>query len=423
MPIESFRRTKGSIIRTIRVGDIHSESLVQDLADAGTDAAAGWWQSFLRGAPVFGNSDVSEPLRIVDAFCGTGGLSLGVSLAAVACGARPTISAGIDMDPGALKVYSQNLRPAIAIPGDVDGVVDFQVLGSGASSSFPYAPEVVDARLEPLVGQTDLFLAGPPCEGHSNFNNKTRRNDPRDNLYLSAVALGAALEAKAVIIENVPEVTVSGGSVVEAAIALLSSSGYTFLTHHVLAAHELGAAQSRKRFFLVATRGEPVIGMSELGVQLRKTAYPVSWALSDLLDLSNKLAVFDESPVLSEENQRRIDWLFENDQYNLPDGERPDCHKNGHTYPSVYGRLWWDKPAQTITTGFLTPGRGRFIHPKRPRVITPHEAARLQSFPDSYSFLPRGAEAVTRKQISKLIGDAVPPVLGFTAGLLAIANL
>jgi DNA (cytosine-5)-methyltransferase 1 len=122
----------------------------------------------------------------------------------------------------------------------------------------------------------------------------------------------------------------------------------------------------------------------------------------------------DSVPVLSQENQARVDYLFRHAKYELPNAERPDCHKEGHTYPSVYGRMYPDKPAQTITTGFLTPGRGRFVHPTRPRVITPREAARIQGFPDNFQFVVNGYDPA-RNAVTKWIGDAVPSILGYAA--------
>lgn len=122
------------------------------------------------------------------------------------------------------------------------------------------------------------------------------------------------------------------------------------------------------------------------------------------------------------ENCDRIKWLFDNDAYELPNAERPDCPKDGHTYPSVYGRMFWDKPAQIITAGFLTPGRGRNVHTNRPRVITPHEAARIQAFPDSFRFVVNGRDPA-RHAITKWIGDAVPSVLGSAAMLPLFTEL
>ena len=130
----------------------------------------------------------------------------------------------------------------------------------------------------------------------------------------------------------------------------------------------------------------------------------------------------DTPSATSEINAARIDYLFDEGLYDLPDEQRPDCHKNGTTYKSVYGRLDWDRPAQTITTGFNTPGQGRYVHPLRRRVITPREAARLQGFPDWYDLTPDGV-SVHRKHLAKWIGGAVPPALGYAVGLAAVSLL
>jgi len=132
----------------------------------------------------------------------------------------------------------------------------------------------------------------------------------------------------------------------------------------------------------------------------------VSWAVGDIED--SEAVAFDLPSTCSEENTRRIAWLFENDEYDLPNLHRPACHRNNsHTYRSVYGRLRWDQPAQTITTGFGSMGQGRYVHPSRRRTITPHEAARLQGLPDFFSF----ASTTKRSAWSRLIGNAVPPFL------------
>jgi DNA (cytosine-5)-methyltransferase 1 len=77
---------------------------------------------------------------------------------------------------------------------------------------------------------------------------------------------------------------------------------------------------------------------------------------------------------------------------------------------TYYGRLRCDQPAYTIATYFNRPGNGTNIHPWEHRTLTCREAARLQSFPDSFLFL--GTEAHIRKQI----GNAVPPLLAYAVG-------
>ena len=71
----------------------------------------------------------------------------------------------------------------------------------------------------------------------------------------------------------------------------------------------------------------------------------------------------------------------------------------------MFGRLWWDKPSVTIRTEFFKPEKGRYLHPEQHRPITHREAARFQSFPDSFKFLG------SKIEIAKQIGNAVPPLL------------
>ncbi len=71
----------------------------------------------------------------------------------------------------------------------------------------------------------------------------------------------------------------------------------------------------------------------------------------------------------------------------------------------LFGRLWWNRPAVTMRTEFYKPEKGRYLHPEQHRPITHREAARFQSFPDSFIF--KG----TKNEIAKQIGNAVPPLL------------
>lgn len=94
-----------------------------------------------------------------------------------------------------------------------------------------------------------------------------------------------------------------------------------------------------------------------------------------------------------------------------------DCHKkySGETYPGVYGRMAWDRPAPTITTQCFGYGNGRFGHPEQDRAITLREAAMLQTFPKTYQFLPKGQKAVFHV-MGRLIGNAVPVQLATVIG-------
>ena len=81
-----------------------------------------------------------------------------------------------------------------------------------------------------------------------------------------------------------------------------------------------------------------------------------------------------------------------------------DCHQCSDGFNDVLGRMAWDEPSPTITSGCCNVTKGRFIHPSANRAITPREAARLQTFPDSYVF--QGY----KDQICSQIGNAFPPL-------------
>jgi DNA (cytosine-5)-methyltransferase 1 len=63
-----------------------------------------------------------------------------------------------------------------------------------------------------------------------------------------------------------------------------------------------------------------------------------------------------------------------------------NCHLSFNGFRDVYGRLSWDKPANTLTSGYTNPSKGRFVHPEQNRYLTPREAAALQGFPDNFIF-------------------------------------
>jgi len=378
-----------------------------------------WWRSYLRGArPEFEGHAIGN-LSTVDLFCGCGGLTLGTQEAARAAGLRPSVRLAVDTDKEALAVYARNLGPERTLHADTGSLVDFQIVGWAEDARFACPPELLHRALQAARGGVDLVVAGPPCEGHSNLNNRTRRADPRNLLYLDAVAIGIAIDATAIVIENVPDILNDRSRVAETAVALLEKSGYD-TTQGVLASDELGLPQTRRRFFLVGSRSG-VLDLQDVARSVAKEPTTVRWAIEDLVDATED-PVMDSAPALSAENRLRIDHLFDNDLYDLPDYMRPACHRNGHTYPSVYGRLRWDCPAGTITTGFVTPGRGRFIHPSRRRPLTPREAARLQGFPDWYEFRAGHAAVPKKNALAKWIGDAVPPILGYSAVLSALCG-
>lgn len=361
----------------------------------------------------------AQTIRTVDLFSGIGGLALGFGRAAGELGKRFVSAGAIDVDAEALGIYRRNLETERPLQGSVSSFVDYQVRGQGDTAKFLYEPELI-GEAQRFHGNVDAILAGPPCQGNSSLNNRTRGDDRRNRLYLTVPAFAIASGAPTVIIENVAGVARSRGNVVDSAVTLLTDAGYSVVTGF-LSADQLGWPQTRKRFFLLASRQCDPTSPKDIRKILGAPPAPVSWAIGDLLDIANDDPM-NRVAELSSENADRVAWLFENDAHDTPNHLRPDCHKQGTTYGAVYGRMWWDRPAPTLTTGFLTPGRGRFIHPRRPRTLTPREAARIQGFPDWFDFRPPG-DPFGRGAITRWIGNAVPSILGYAAGMGAFGAI
>lgn len=425
----TFRRLRGGLARSVRAGRfscvdvLRSSALSSDLRRVAP--AKAWQIAELRGAaPRREESLFSERFSIVDLFCGCGGFTTGVRSALRALGIRSEVIAAADFDPHALAVYRSNHAPRHAISRNIDGCVDYAIEATRNGWRFSYPPALTDKLLSLAVGKTTFVIGGPPCQGHSNFNNITRRSDPRNMLYLTVPAIGIALDAPIIIVENVPSVIKDNARVVDRAIDALRDAGYGCDTA-VLEGDALGAAQQRKRHFLLATKTPPAVPLGRVPEYLALPSLTVWDAIGDLSrrQVSRQCSLFDAPAELSLENQERVNYLFDNDAYELPDHVRPDCHKEGHTYPSVYGRMYARKPAQTLTGGFMSPGRGRFVHPTQRRGLTPHEGARLQGFPDSFSFDEPVDTELHRKDYAKMIGDAVPPPMSFAVALAAISSL
>jgi DNA (cytosine-5)-methyltransferase 1 len=387
-----------------------------------SSADKAWLLAELRGVVPRALTQSTGKVGVVDLFCGAGGMSVGIRAALKAVGLAGDFVAAVDLDQVALNVYKKNIPRSLCINENVDGIVDYAVTCESAKWRFKYEPLIIHPTLSDIAKRVDIVVGGPPCQGHSNFNNVTRRDDPRNNLYMTVPAVGVALGAQVIMVENVPAVTLDKSKVVDKAKDCLESAGY-FVDDAVLEGAKLGVPQRRRRHFLLATKKKGTLCLSRLHEALGLPEVSLWDAIGDLEDADTHDELFDSPATLSPENRMRVDHLFDRDLYELPNSVRPDCHREGHTYPSVYGRMYPDKPAQTLTCGFMSPGRGRFVHPTQRRGITPHEGARVQGFPDSFPFEQIGGEPLHRKDLGKMIGDAVPPPIAFAATLAALSSL
>jgi DNA (cytosine-5)-methyltransferase 1 len=192
---------------------------------------------------------------------------------------------------------------------------------------------------------------------------------------------------------------------------LLKSTEFERLCRHVRKTYDLdfnilnaaryGVPQARKRAIVVGSR----IGRATLppATAERKTVRDAIGDLSLRPDGRNWHLARNPQPVSLERYKtvppggNRFDLMQKR-----PD-ITPDCWKRKKTGSTdVFGRMLWDEPGPTIRTEFFKPEKGRYLHPKAHRPITIREAARLQTFPDSFTFIGSSV------QVAKQIGNAVP---------------
>lgn len=362
----------------------------------------------------------SEPHRIIrlaDLFCGAGGMTLGVIEAARALGMRVECALGADMVSATRRAYQANFKPSHFIDSPIESVLDGDpqlILGTSTTHTRlkNRALTRAEGELRARVGEIDIVVGGPPCQGHSNLNNHTRRNDPKNSLYGRMARFAHVFEPEHLIIENVHGAKHDQSGIMDRTRDALAQLGYSIDTA-IVHGEMVGVPQTRHRIFMVASRSKrPNIQKWE--ERHKVTPRSFDWSQTGLQSASR--GVLDTVTTATKLTQSRIDWLFRHEQYDLPNEERPACHRDkAHSYQSVYGRIHPDRPAPTITTGFTVMGQGRFVHPHEPRTLTPREGARLQFFPSWFSF--GEVSCMTRKELVSLIGNAVPPKMAYVLAL------
>lgn len=326
------------------------------------------------------------PSSVVDLFCGAGGLTHGFILE----GFR--VIAGIDLDSACKYPFEYNNRSRF-IEKDV-------------------ADLSPDELLELYPSDDTKILAGcAPCRPFSKYTQGLNsRNGGEWGLLHSFADLVRDVRPEIVTMENVPQLKKHG--VLEDFMAALRSLDYSVTVHDQVYCPRYGVPQTRERLVLFAS----ILGPIEL---IQPTHSPESYVtvrqtIGHLPPIAagedSKHDPLHRSQGLSELNLKRIraskaggtweDW-------------NPDlvanCHSRdtGSTYPSVYGRMKWDRPSPTITTQCYGFGNGRFGHPNQDRAISLREAALLQTFPAKYRFVKPG-DTIHFKTVGRLIGNAVP---------------
>ena len=341
-------------------------------------------------------------MNALDLFCGCGGASLGLKSAGY------TVVGAVDNDPLACEIYSKNLglEPICA---------DLRTFSG---------QEILD-HYDLKKGDIDLIVGCPPCQGFSSLR-KTRHPDgvdPRKSLVNVFCKKIADVQPRAVIFENVRGITSKHGLqyYLKRFLTKLEKMGYS-TNWKLINAADYGVAQFRKRVFALAVKGpdKPTFLDETHSNPNNQTTSDVWKTVRDMIENLPPLNPGEEcDSVLNHRARAHSERVMKiirhipkdgGGRKSLPKNLWLECHKkleenDAKGAESIYGRMTWDKPAPTITCRCTTPSSGRFLHPEQDRAITPREAARIQTFPDTFEF-PHEFGASER-----LIGNAVPAKL------------
>lgn len=335
--------------------------------------------------------------NVVDLFAGVGGLSLGFEM----IGAKTLVAN--EYDPSIAESYKKN-RPDVNML-----VADITKLN-------------VKETFSPYKGLVDVVVGGPPCQGFSQKGKRKSINDERNFLFRYYVEVVKLLMPTYFVMENVPNLlTTENGFFKEEIENLFKEIGYA-TNPMVLNASDYGVPQNRHRAVIIGKLGESKVEM------IKPFATKISaWdAIGDLAFLNSGEGSFEQKylqkAVTEYQKKARLGSkrLFNHsatahskeaiEKLKLIPPEKgkeylPKDKLTKSIYSGTWSRIEKNKVSVTITTRFDTPSSGRFSHPYLNRAITVREAARLQSFPDTFIFY--GNKSSQMKQV----GNAVPPLL------------
>jgi DNA (cytosine-5)-methyltransferase 1 len=357
-------------------------------------------------------------LTVVDLFSGAGGASSGFNAhpdftvigAADKQLGKPSQNSGTECN----KTYSKNIG---ILPLDIDlGFV---------------TPEELGAHLGIQPGKVDVLISCSPCTGFSRTNSQNHlRDDPRNSLAQKTAAFINYFKPRFFFVENARELLRGNFSYHgENLIRYTRDIGYTVCSNvHLLT--QFGLPQIRERALIVGTTLQA--SSTELDLSLNwsgnmpcKSSLTVRNAIDQFPTLSQgetcELDKCHSVPSMSNRTLQRlhripanggswIDLLHYQDgfSYLIPSMVKTlESNKLG-SYPDIYGRMWWDRPAPTIKRECSSPGNGRYCHPEQDRMCSVRELGYLQGFPKDYSF-----EADSLSNMYRHIGDSVPPMISY----------
>ncbi len=370
----------------------------------------------------------------IELFCGAGGLSLGLKAAGY------DVLLASDIDPAAARTHKKAFGASTFALTDVRSLTK----------------QAICKRTGLRGGELDLLAGGPPCQGFSIIGSR-RIEDPRNDLFQEYLRIADELQPRALLMENVPGMlTLAGGRALARIVQGFQEIRYRVSFAELLAA-QYGVPQLRWRLVFVAFRKDidlesgmgfpkPSHGHAAIGALIPNCTIPpedldgfvtTREAIGDLpsVEPGRLTAAYTGrpecdyqrvmraglttelynhyAPRLSARNLKRIAALKAGQDWRdlpthlLPAGMRRALRKD-HT--RRYRRMMWRSVPRAIITRFRDPKSGEYTHPDQDRTISIREAARIQSFPDSFAF------EGTNSQIYDQVGNAVPPMLAQAVG-------
>lgn len=347
----------------------------------------------------------------IDLFCGAGGLSLGLDRSGI------EVPVGVEINATAATTYRNNLS-GLVIQNDVRGITGEEIL----------------QQLEFQVGELFLLAGCPPCQTFSSLQKDDVENDDRNNLIFEYTRLISEIKPVFILMENVPGLPNGRGKNIFSKAVKQLEQEYK-VKYDVLNCADYGVPQTRKRLVLHGIRKDAF----ELLLQhnpnfkvklpepthIKDINHPsrIPWVTAGMV-LGNlpEVAAGEQAPIdypnhetngLAAINIERIQYIRAHGGSRdcLPERLQLACHKKNNVgYGGVYGIIEQNKPAPTITGGCICYSKGRYGHPTQDRAITVREAARFQSFPDTFMFSGNRGETALQ------VGNAVPPLLAEASG-------
>jgi len=331
----------------------------------------------------------------IDIFSGAGGLSLGAVKAGI------SIPIAIEKDSNAAKTFKRNHPNALVITKDIANVNTKEF---GIKEPF-------------------IVFGGPPCQGFSLSNSKTRNNTNGNNeLYHHFVRFIAELKPKWFLFENVEGiVSYNQGKTVDLIHQNFEDLGYS-TKYEVLKSSDYGVPQDRNRFILIGNK----MGIDFHFPEKQNKRITVKEAISDLPKLSNgqmdEILPYKGTPsnyakkMRGRSRRAKQNYVSKNndlviERYKhikpgqnwkaIPDNLMINYKNKNNCHSGIYKRLNPDTPSVVISNY----RKNMLIHPNQNRGLSVREAARIQSFPDNFIF--EGSLMYIQQQI----GNAVPPLL------------